>query len=514
MKAFISVLLLALPIGVTGQSSWAVTFEPVPEKLRVNDAVELPSGEVKVTMTAYGSIFDNNALPTRSWIGAISPSGIVQALTQVEIGPGRSIVMSDMYSLPSGELAVVSSAWLQNPTSDFQILVHTLEDQDVLELSIVKDLGDTLRTWDVNSGLDHEGNLFILGSLISGPGPLPNRLLLLRASPQDSILASRVHGFSTSLKVGRHAMPSGDSLMRVSMDGNLPGSPFGTESFHRFTPQLEHIDAFPLTSLSGTGAVMPIDSLMKDCLYMTGLAGDTFLLSGRFGNLEPEKPMRAALVRLAPDGSYQGTFLPVSGYDDDYIAFRQGHDLTPDGKVVFAMLENFFQGPPDVDLGPFPSRIHLYRLDTLLNVECEYIVDGFADNAYYFLTRIKATSDGGVLLMGSRRDLNTMAMPRGWIMKLDASQCNPVGVEELEAQRTVEAFPNPGSDGFTLVLNGPAAYHARVVLFDPLGNQVLESPMAGNSAQLETRNLAAGLYLYRITSREGRLLGSGRWIKQ
>ncbi|MBP8824798.1 MAG: T9SS type A sorting domain-containing protein [Flavobacteriales bacterium] len=514
MRSALLILILLAPLLAHGQYGWATTLEPSAEKLLVTDALETPTGDVRLSLTAYGSIFDPFTPTTRSWVVDLSSSGEIQGLAQVQAEPGRSVYVSDLKRLPGGELVMVSNSWLQSPISSFKILVHEVHAFDDLELSIAKDLGDSLRIWYTNSCQDQDGNLFILGSLIAGPGVLPNRLLLLRASPQDSILASSIQGYSTSMKIGRHAIPSRDSLMRVSMDGNLPGSPIGTESFHRFTPQLEHVDAFALTSLSGTGAVQPIDSLMKDCLYMTGLAGDTFLVSGRFGNLEPEKPMRAALVRMAPDGSYHGTFLPVSGYDDDYIAYRQGHDMTPDGKVVFAVLENFVTNPLEVQMGMAPSRIHLYRLDTLLNVECEYIVDGFADNAYYFLTRIKATSDGGVLLMGSRRDLNTMAMPRGWIKKLDAEQCNPVGVEDLQQLRTAEVYPNPGHEGFTLLLSGPVVPGAHLMLHDAMGHLVREAPLQHNTLQVDAGDLSTGLYVYRILGRDGTMLGSGRWIKQ
>lgn len=489
-------------------------LDPTTVRLTVTDAVEMSNGFVTFGMVTSGSISDVSAPPTRSWIGSITPEGDVQGLAQVPADPGRSVLVNAMKTMPNGALAMVSSSWSQNPISGSRIMVHVIHAYDNLELRVVKDLGDSLRISHANSDQDQEGSLFITGSLIAGPGGLPNRLFLMRASPEDSILASSLLGYNTSMKFGRHAMPSGDSLMRVSMDGNLPGSPWGTESFHRFTLQLEHVDAFPLTSLSGTGAVEPIDSLIKDCLHMTGLAGDTFIVSGRFGNLEPDKPMRAALVRLAPDGTYQGTFLPISGYDDDFIAYLQGHDLTPDRKVVFAMLENFFPGTPDPTLGISPSRIHLYRMDTLLNVECEYIIDGFEDNAYYFLTRIKATADGGVLLMGSRRDLNTMGQPRGWIMKLDAEQCSPVGITEQAAQRTVEVYPNPGVAGFTLLLNGPVAHGAVVALYDATGHQVRSVKLAGSTAQVDAGDLVPGLYLYRVLGRNGAVLGSGRWIKQ
>jgi hypothetical protein len=330
---------------------------------------------------------------------------------------------------------------------------------------------------------------------------------------EEGVLNSAVYGTGSVIRVGCDAVPGIDGSILVSMDGSIPESPFGIASILRFSSDLEYLDGFPLTSLGGTGSVHPHDSIVRNDLHMTALAADTLIVSGRFGNTFPDG-LRTALVRLAPDGSFAGTFLPRSDYPHDFVGTRQGHEMNTDGKIVFAMVENFFPGPPTPELGTAPSRIHVYRLDTLLNVECEHIVDGFVDNAYYYLTRIKAASDGGVLLMGSRRDLNTMGQPQGWLMKLGPDQCTPLGVEEQAQLQRVEVFPNPGSDGFTLLLNGPAVHGARLELFDALGARVRSEAMNTNTIQVNTQDLASGLYVYRVTGRDGRVLGSGRWVRE
>jgi len=70
------------------------------------------------------------------------------------------------------------------------------------------------------------------------------------------------------------------------------------------------------------------------------------------------------------------------------------------------MHENAQLGPPSLFSVSEPNRVHVYKLDTSLNVLCEHIVDGFLENAYYYLNRVKATDDGGFMLMGARRDLS------------------------------------------------------------------------------------------------------------
>lgn len=494
-----------------GQTGWSLTFGPAPEKLLVSDAVEMPSGEIYFTMAAFGSTTSPDYMPSRSWIGTTNVAGTIQEISQIEVDTGRSFYATDIVYMPSGELVTVGFGWQQDPPSDFQVLVHTVHSLDSCVLSAAQNYVDSLRISYLNTSLDQEGKLFITGSLAQVGFITSSRMLLVRAAPQDGILASTILTNNGGMCIGRFALPSTDSLMRVSMDGNISGAPWGYTNFHRFNLDLEHVDGFALTSVGGSSSTT--DSVLHDCLYMTPLAGDTFIVSGRFGNIFPDG-MRAALVRLAPDGTYAGMFLPRSNYVHDYIGQRQGHDMTPDDKVVFAMVENFTTGPPDPELGTAPSRIHVYRLDTLLNVECDYIVDGFPDNAYYYLSRIEATADGGVLLMGSRRDLNTMAMPRGWLMKLGPDQCNPVSITEREQMQAVEVFPNPGTDHFTLVLNGPLVSGAYLEVADLLGNRVLHIPLYQSVLQVDAGRLAAGMYVYRVVGREGRTLGQGKWVKR
>ena len=176
------------------------------------------------------------------------------------------------------------------------------------------------------------------------------------------------------------------------------------------------------------------------------------------------------------------------------------------------MTENYFPGPPNPEVGTQPSRIRLYRMDTLLNVECEFLVDGFEDNAYYYLTRVKATADGGALLIGARRDLLTMEQPRGWIMKLGPDQCY-TGIDEHERTKAT-VYPNPGHGTFNVVLNGPIVVGGRLDLFDAVGGHVHSIGINGGWASVDTSMLATGLYVYRITDGMGHVLASGRWVKE
>lgn len=513
MKGPVLVLHLMAHGVAIGQGAWSLVF-PTTESIRVvTDAVERPSGELSAVSVAYGS-FDPPYIPYQADIASVSSAGSLIMQYPFIMEDGWSIYVSDLEQLSGGDVVSVGTAWHQSTGTGAKVVVHPIHPDGPHPSGPHHSFGDSLgRIWDIASVPDPDGGFFITGSLFPPGSTAPSRLFLMRADMEEGILNSAVYGTGSVLRVGRDVVPGNDGTIRVSMDGSIPEAPFGIASILRFNSDLEYVDGFPLISLGGTGNVLPYDSIVRNDLHMTALAADTLIVSGRFGNIFPDG-LRAALVRLAPDGSYAGTFLPHSDHPHDFVGTRQGHDMTTDGKIIFAMVENFFPGPPAPELGTTPSRIHIYRLDTLLHVECEHIVDGFDDNAYYYLTRIKAASDGGVLLMGSRRDLNTMGQPQGWIMKLGPDQCTPVGIEEAALHYGVEVFPNPGAEGFTLLLNGPTLPHGLLRLYDAQGREVGTASLRESRATMNTEALPAGIYLYRITDPQGGVRATGRWVRE
>ncbi|MDX9750121.1 MAG: T9SS type A sorting domain-containing protein [Flavobacteriales bacterium] len=501
-----------MTLDLRGQDGWSVTYEAGPRKRTVMDLVERPAGDLLVATLTDGSSIPAGP-PFVSTIRQVSAQGVLGAEHEVLMGSDWSVLMTDLEQFPGGEVVSVAAARYQPTMSDHQVLVHAIADGGSLSLLLQHGIDESMGgIWHLSARAYLDDGLLISGSLWAPGSPVPNLFLLLRTELQGELTTAVVHGTALGFRVGRHAFLAADGTVRASMNGSIPEGPFASASILRFAPDLTYLDGFAITALSGSGGVHPLDSIIRDDLYMTPLAGDTLVVSGRFGDLT--QGMRAALVRLAPDGSFAGTFLPRSEFEHDLVAYRQGHDMTPDGQILFATFENFYPGPPDPELSTVPSRIRVHRLDTLLNPQCEYLVDGFSDNAYYYLTRIKATSDGGVLLMGSRRDLNTMGPPQGWLMKLDPAECMPLGVEEGRFAHGVEVFPNPGRDGFTVVVNGPALHGARLELFDAMGAHVRSAAMPTNTARVDAHDLASGLYVYRITGRDGRLLGSGRWVRE
>lgn len=141
------------------------------------------------------------------------------------------------------------------------------------------------------------------------------------------------------------------------------------------------------------------------------------------------------------------------------------------------------------------------------------MIDGFAENVYYLLYRIKPMPDGGYLLLGGRWDFNNPQMDfAAWARKLGPDECF-TGVDDGLAISAAFAYPNPGSDAVRFTLNGPQRT-ARAELFDARGRLVASDRLHHGQAEIDARALRSGMYFWRIVDAKGSLVGSGKWVKE
>ena len=253
------------------------------------------------------------------------------------------------------------------------------------------------------------------------------------------------------------------------------------------------------------------DSILRDAFFMSSLPSGSTLVSGRFGNLSPGG-LRYAATRISSSGALETVFMPQPETLYEYSGILQSHDVEPDGTRVMAVLQDF--NPYNFPMSTIPSRIHIYKLDTMLNVICDQVaVDGTSDGSYYMLNRVKATPDGGTLLMGSRMNVNTQSLPQPWIMKVAPWDCQ-IGIGEQEAISTATVWPNPGREGFTAFVNGPVLNQGMLTLYNAQGQDVGRTEVVQSAANVDAMGLTPGIYLYRITDGKGALRATGRWVKE
>lgn len=240
------------------------------------------------------------------------------------------------------------------------------------------------------------------------------------------------------------------------------------------------------------------------------LPSGNILVGGRY-RLDQGGSFRSALQMVDQELNLLQQFTPASTHALDHVALSQCLDTTPDGHILFGHMERFDPLSPEVLL-PWPDVVRIYKLDTDFNVLCEYVVDGFADSTYYTLYRVKATPDGGAVALGSALDLTIPdAPPRAWVRRFAPSECVSTGMPPQHAEGQLLLYPNPGHEGFQLVL--PAGMHMpELHVFDATGRLVYRTTYQAGG-RVDTSLWPSGVYAV-VLRHPGHGSWSARWIKQ
>ena len=174
----------------------------------------------------------------------------------------------------------------------------------------------------------------------------------------------------------------------------------------------------------------------------------------------------------------------------------------------------FMGGSTDYWIGlynPWPSWMVVIQTDSLLNIRWERFYGG---DAFYMMSKIIATHDGGCLVAGIKYDYNNTSTQQLdiVILKLD-EQGLITGIGENPSVKISEAiiYPNPSSDFINIRV---AAQHKQSVfeLFDLNGKCVIKEHINSEWGRIGTSFLKPGTYFYRISGPNG-LNETGKWLK-
>ncbi|MBR4561181.1 MAG: T9SS type A sorting domain-containing protein [Bacteroidales bacterium] len=83
-----------------------------------------------------------------------------------------------------------------------------------------------------------------------------------------------------------------------------------------------------------------------------------------------------------------------------------------------------------------------------------------------------------------------------------------VGIDESSSSLQVEAFPNPGTDQFTIQAETP---FSNVIVYDLTGRQVCNQAVFGNIIRINTDNWPSGAYFWKAY--DSNSAQSGKWVK-
>jgi len=129
-------------------------------------------------------------------------------------------------------------------------------------------------------------------------------------------------------------------------------------------------------------------------------------------------------------------------------------------------------------------------------------------NIYPF--SVKATTDGGALMVGYAREFGKNRDRDVYLIKVDANGSRiltDIPSSEIEKEN-YRIYPNPAKDNLNLLkINQFKPYEFE--LYDTFGRLVKTVKWSESHQQINVADLASGMYVYRITDEEGRK-GSGK----
>ena len=94
--------------------------------------------------------------------------------------------------------------------------------------------------------------------------------------------------------------------------------------------------------------------------------------------------------------------------------------------------------------------------------------------------------------------------------------CSTSGVNELQGEgEKIKVYPNPSNGIFELVITNEAKQSLNTVeIYNVLGQQVYQTNIKPGSTEINLRSQPQGIYLYRVITETGNLVGEGKIVKQ
>jgi hypothetical protein len=144
---------------------------------------------------------------------------------------------------------------------------------------------------------------------------------------------------------------------------------------------------------------------------------------------------------------------------------------------------------------------------------------------YHDIYDLKATPDGGYLLVGQSRSSGTEPSQQGWLVKVDEYGCLVPGCHLLDSTEEVLQedemplllYPNPVSDMLNVYIGPvPLPDDTQMLIVSMAGKVVQSRPARVDKAtyMVDVKNLPAGPYILQLNSRAAGVLASETFIKK
>ena len=373
------------------QSAWSFTTGP-GRQVRVTDVVEVDDG-VLLSITNYNV----DSLPvTRSFISKLDVFGLLTGTSRVWNDTDATSVWSLQDDWDGSGYMALADLWPSVGDSGFYSL-RFASDLTHLDPTIYR-CADLSQPFLDNSFRLDNGDVIIAGVGYGTSGFPISAIQLIRIDQNGDSLDSWRED-NTGFLAARDVIEFGPDSIMVSAFGIPVTTPFqsGIASYSKFNADLDLVGGFAGGTLDGSNDPLNFQNNISEHLHLSLLPSGNLIVSGRRGS---GSSFRTAVQKITSGGNWLASFTPQSEFQLDHPAALRSSALVGN-EVLVASMENYFYG---AEVGtPFQpdmsNRIRVHKLDTALNPICTNLVDGFAENAYYWLDRIKPTSDGGYILL-------------------------------------------------------------------------------------------------------------------
>jgi hypothetical protein len=215
------------------------------------------------------------------------------------------------------------------------------------------------------------------------------------------------------------------------------------------------------------------------------------------------------LQRLSPNFEMEQQYPYFGSWDDDSrFGYLESIAANSDSSLFYAagvLTEPY--NPPVLfsSTQPYPFFVASMNRDTMLWHQ------QYEDENYYMPVNMAVGPDDYLYLVTTKYKVPSMPSHSGSVVfRISPNGELPVGINNYAKTESLQVYPNPGTDKFTL--KNSEMVQGTFTLINSNGTVVLEQHVSG-SQEIRTQNLVPGIYFYRLQALDGTLY-SGKWVKQ
>jgi hypothetical protein len=348
---------------------------------------------------------------------------------------------------------------------------------------------------DLESIINHQGNYLICGGvdLLGEQDIFFYEIYSSGDSVNHAIVALENQQFECDL------IENKNGGYKVFAFGRFPGAPETNGTIVEFDSSFTYIsaDSIPYGLYFNHSAKWLNDS--------------SYLVTGN-KHLGIHERTDIGIIKLdADDDLIKGNHFGKTGDTISYIGACSNLDLINPNSIFFGGASNIF--PEHLMYQPEDSWLLLNNLDSNLNLNWQNFYGG---DACYYLWGLKATQDGGCLMMATRYDENTQYEELDiYILKVDSNGLlTSTGDYPSIPVQQLAICPNPSRDVISIRYPDIFGNHTKdIIIYNSLGNEVKH--ISATQHMTETRayisDLPVGLY-FAVLQVEGKKNATGKFL--